>query len=42
MSVSEANPSEHEVLRQHITNLEAENSKTNADKAVIENLLDFE
>ncbi|RIA97871.1 hypothetical protein C1645_813589 [Glomus cerebriforme] len=38
MSVSEANTSEHEVLRQRITELESENSKTNADKAVIENL----
>src|SRR4051812_28980180 len=36
MSVNEANPSELEVLRQHIINLEAENSKIKAEKAELE------
>jgi hypothetical protein len=36
MSVSEANPSELEVLRQRIIDLEAENTKIKAEKAELE------
>jgi hypothetical protein len=38
MSVSEVNPSEHEVLRQRVIGLEAKNAKTKADNADIENM----
>src|ERR1044072_3793922 len=36
MSVNEANPSELEILRQHIIDLEAENSNIKAKKAELE------
>ncbi|GES92572.1 hypothetical protein GLOIN_2v229933 [Rhizophagus clarus] len=38
MSVSEANPSKHEILRQRITELEAENAKIKAKKADIKDM----
>jgi hypothetical protein len=38
MSVSEVSPSEHEVLKQRITELGAENAKTKAEKADIEDM----